>query len=584
MTTLPAADDGGWNELRQASRGDAIVDAVTADAVTADLTKVLDAIGLPIVVLRRDFTVACFNRAAAVVMSLAPSDIGRSPRAISFLSGLQKLESWCEDAISADVPMQHDIHVADKSFIVRIASYKDDRFSGTVLTFTNVTAFRASIDQAIYEREYAKAILNTVADPLVVFSADLQVLTANRAFYSLFRISRDAIQGLPLNKLGNGALDFPRLVVQLNDMLADDLPFQPLEVDCEWPDGRRRTMSLYACPCALPGHSAGMALLSFYDVTTRKEAEATNSRLAAIVEYSDDAIVTKDLSGIITSWNEGAQRIFGYAAEETIGKPITLLIPADRQDEETKILERIRRGERVETFDTVRQRKHGSLVEISVTISPVKDATGKIVGTSKIARDITDRKRAEETLRHLAQEVDHRSKNLLALVQATVHFSQADTPDAIKAAIEGRIRALSYVHELLAKSRWAGADLRSLVTEELSPYCSPGTARAEVDGPNLFLKPQSAQLIAMALHELTTNAVKYGALSILPGRVRVKWLQIANGKLALRWTETNGPPVKPPMRQGFGTRVLDRAIQQLKGEMRFDWRAEGLMCDIEIEA
>jgi PAS domain S-box-containing protein len=291
----------------------------------------------------------------------------------------------------------------------------------------------------------------------------------------------------------------------------------------------------------------------------------------------------RDISGIITTWNSGAERIFGYAAEEIIGKPITLLVPADRQDEEINILERVRRGERVATYDTVRQRKHGSLVEISVTISAVKDATGKIIGASKIARDISDRKRSEEALRLLAQEVDHRSKNLLALVQATVHFSQADTPDAIKATIEGRIQALSRVHELLAQSRWAGANLRSLVTEELSPYCPQGTARAEVDGPDVILKPNLAQLVAMALHELTTNAVKYGALSVSTGRVRVKWLRVADGKLVLRWTEMNGPPVKPPTRQGFGTRVLDRAIHQLKGKMRFDWQAEGLTCDIEVE-
>jgi two-component sensor histidine kinase len=233
-----------------------------------------------------------------------------------------------------------------------------------------------------------------------------------------------------------------------------------------------------------------------------------------------------------------------------IGKPITPLIPAGRQDEEINILERIRRGERVETYDTVRQRKHGSLVEISVTISAVKDATGKIIGASRIARDITDRKRSEEALRLLAQEVDHRSKNLLTLVQATVHFSKADTPDAIKAAIEGRIHSLSRVHELLAQSRWAGANLRSLVTEELSPYCPQGTARAEVDGPDLILKPNLAQLIAMTPHELTTNAVKYGALSVSTGHVRVKWFQAANGKLVLRWTETNGPPVNPPTGQG----------------------------------
>jgi PAS domain S-box-containing protein len=341
-------------------------------------------------------------------------------------------------------------------------------------------------------------------------------------------------------------------------------------------------MSLQACQFSLPVHSASMVLLSLHDVTTRKKVEANNSRLAAIVESSDDAIVTKDTSGIITSWNGAAQRIFGYAADEVIGKPITLLNPADRQNEEISILERIGRGERIESYDTVRRRKHGSLVDVFVTISPVRDAAGKIVGASQIARDITDRKQAEQARRLLAHEVDHRSKNLLTLVQAAVHFSEANTPDLIKVAIEGRIQALANVHTLLAHSRWEGADLRTMVMDELHPYCPQGTSRCEVDGPDLILKPQTAQLIAMALHELTTNAVKYGALSVSSGRVRIEWLHAANGKLVMLWTETDGPPVKAPKHKGFGTRMLDRTIRgQLNGDLRLDWRPEGLVCEIQ---
>ena len=194
-----------------------------------------------------------------------------------------------------------------------------------------------------------------------------------------------------------------------------------------------------------------MALLSFHDVTAHRKAEATNSRLAAIVESSSDAIVTNDINSIIRSWNRGAEQIFGYAAQEVIGKPITLLIPADRQNEEIDILERIKCGERIQSYDTVRQHKNGSLVDISMTISPVSDATGKIIGASKIARDIKDRKYAEEARSLLAHEVDHRSKNLLSLVQAAVHFSEGETPAAIKMAIEGRIQALANVHTLLVE-------------------------------------------------------------------------------------------------------------------------------------
>jgi PAS domain S-box-containing protein len=132
--------------------------------------------------------------------------------------------------------------------------------------------------------------------------------------------------------------------------------------------------------------------------------EETRQRLAAIVESSDDAILSKDLNGIIMSWNSGAQRLFGYTTEEVLGKSVTMLIPEDHRDEEPRILERIRRGERVEPYETIRQRKDGSLINISLTVSPIRDACGKVVGASKIARDITERKRSEQALARRREE------------------------------------------------------------------------------------------------------------------------------------------------------------------------------------
>ena len=188
------------------------------------------------------------------------------------------------------------------------------------------------------------------------------------------------------------------------------------------------------------------------DVTERKQIETALhekdeqlQRLASIVQSSDDAIVSKSLDGIITSWNKGAERVFGYTAEEAIGQPITIVIPQDRQDEERTILTRIRRGERIDHFETVRQRKHGSFIAVSLTISPVINSQGKIVGASKIARDITEQKRSQEQIATLAREAEHRSKNLLANVQAMVNLSQADAVNDLKKVIEGRIQALANV-------------------------------------------------------------------------------------------------------------------------------------------
>jgi PAS domain S-box-containing protein len=304
--------------------------------------------------------------------------------------------------------------------------------------------------------------------------------------------------------------------------------------------------------------------------------------LASIVEFSDDAIVSKNLDGVITSWNKGAERLFGYLAEEIIGKSITILIPPERLHEEHAILGRIRRGDRVDHYETVRRRKDGSLVDVSLTISPMRGAAGEIVGASKIARDITDRKRSEAQISVVAREAEHRAKNLLANVTAMVQLSQADTPDGLKEAIAGRIGALGNVHSLFAKSRWKGAELGSLIKQQLSPYSCDGEARTAFGGPAVTLKTELAQAIAVALHELATNAAKYGALSVANGRVRVEWSRAKDGQLQLCWTETGGPPVNPPTRKGFGTHMIGVMIRGQGGDVRLNWHAEGLACEIAL--
>ena len=364
--------------------------------------------------------------------------------------------------------------------------------------------------------------------------------------------------------------------------LKEKRPVRGMDAIAERPDGTRVPFLPYPTPLYDAAGTLIGAVNMLIDMTEWNRAEGTLQHFAAMVESSDDAIISKDLNGIITSWNKGAERIFGYLAEEMIGKSIKTLIPADLQSEENTIIERVRSGQRIEHYETVRQRKYGGLVDISLSVSPIKNAQGTIVGASKIARDISERKRDEAQIALLAREAEHRVKNVLATVQATVHLTQADTPDLLKQAIEGRIQALANVHALFVKSRWLGAELRSLVMQEILPYSQAGDARVRVDGPPLFLETSTAQTIAVALHELTTNAAKYGALSVPEGRVEIAWSHKADEHFTLRWTETGGPAVEPPTRKGFGTRVMEAMVKsQLQGEIRFDWRSEGLACEIK---
>jgi two-component sensor histidine kinase/CheY-like chemotaxis protein len=194
--------------------------------------------------------------------------------------------------------------------------------------------------------------------------------------------------------------------------------------------------------------------------------------------------------------------------------------------------------------------------------------------------DITERKRAEERQLLLAREVDHRAKNMLAVVLSILRLTRAPTTRDFIGAVEGRIQALAATHNLLSASRWEGANLRQIVDEELAPYKSDD--RAMADGPAAMLLPATAQSVALALHELATNAAKYGALSAERGRLTLHWW-IGKDALELEWTETGGPPTAPPTSQGFGLTIVRSSIEaQFRGSVKYDWRPEGLNCRLSI--
>jgi PAS domain S-box-containing protein len=322
------------------------------------------------------------------------------------------------------------------------------------------------------------------------------------------------------------------------------------------------------------------------DITDRKRAEQFVQRLASIVEFSDDAIVSKDLDGVIISWNRGAERLFGYRADEVIGKPIAILIPVDRLDEETEILDRIGRGERIDHYETLRRRKDGSLIEISLTISPVKNADGRIVGASKIARDITERRRAQEQQQLLIAEIKHRIKNTLTTVQSIAVQTLCSASSEERQAFIGRLRALAGAHDLVTLESWDRATVHDVVCRSLEAFRENHRERFLISGPrDLWLNASKSLLLAMGLYELGTNAVKYGALSNGSGTVCVAWelLQDAQGdRLKLCWRERGGPPVRPPEHKGFGSLLLERALEGGLGFARLDYEPQGLICTLEV--
>jgi PAS domain S-box-containing protein len=363
----------------------------------------------------------------------------------------------------------------------------------------------------------------------------------------------------------------------------------------ERPDGTRVRFRAYPTPFTDETGAIVGALNTLIDVTEYEHAEEIRQQLVSIVESSQDAIIAKDLSGIITNWNHGAEQLFGYTAEEVIGKPITILIPHDHLDEELDILGRIRRGERVDHYETVRRRKDGSLVEISLMVSPIRNADGRIVGASKIARDITERHRAEEQRQLLLREMNHRVKNLFSLASGVVTLSarSAETPEDLAIAVRERLAALARAHDLTLPDLSRGAvraetaiDLHSLVSTIISPFddTKPGGARVAIDGPDVWVGISAVTGVALLLHEFATNAAKYGAFSAPGGRIKIDW-SIAEGMLLLQWEELGGPPLEAPGDDaaGFGTMLARRIVGgQLGGRISHIWKRAGLIINLSL--
>jgi PAS domain S-box-containing protein len=476
-------------------------------------------------------------------------------------------------------------------------------------------------------------------------------------------------------------------------------------------------------------------------------------RLAAIVESSDDAIMSIDLDGNIATWNRGAEQLIGYKAEEAIGKPVTTLIPTDREGEEAEILGRIRRGERIDHYKTVRQRSDGTLIQVSLTISPIKDGAGTIIGASKIARDITGheralkslaermqeqaalyeftdrlfraacandvydaaleaiiralgcnrasillfddagimkfvawrglsddyrrrveghspwtrdtvdpqpiiigdidaaelelplkaavkaegigalafiplvvkgalvgkfmtyyatsrafseadmdlavtfarqlgfslermraedhRQRAERARELLLNESRHRIKNTLATVQAIAGQTLRDIPGSYQQIFLARLHALGDAHELLTSGDWTQAPLHDVVKRALKPFEPSQRNRFTHEGPDVWIPAQASLSLTMCLHELATNAAKYGALSNGTGQVCVNWQLLEPHKVKLTWREVGGPTVALPARTGFGTRLIETSFGRDDGAC-IEFRPEGLVCTMEL--
>src|SRR5262245_43919375 len=332
------------------------------------------------------------------------------------------------------------------------------------------------------------------------------------------------------------------------------------------------------------------------DVTERKRAEvalqASEAKFAGILAIAGDAIVSIDGNHRITLFNEAAEQLFGYSRSEMIGQPMDLLIPSRFRSVHHRHIERFTSGpdmprRMAEQREVPGRRKSGEEFPIEASISKVKIA-GEWVYTV-VLRDITERKRAQEHQRVLHAELDHRVKNVLATV-STVAARTMDASTSMQhfvASLDGRIRSMARTHELLSAAQWQGISVLELVRRELAPYATKGNT--DINGPAVMLKAEAGQAMGMVLHELATNAAKYGALSAQNGRVSIRWEHRLNGHprshLVLEWREVGGPSVVAPENSGFGTSTIrDLIPYEFGGTVDLSFAPSGVGCHLELPA
>jgi PAS domain S-box-containing protein len=320
------------------------------------------------------------------------------------------------------------------------------------------------------------------------------------------------------------------------------------------------------------------------------ELEASNARLleserrrSLALEAGQMGSWELDIRSGDCRWDRGQFRILGVDPNSFV-PTIENIRSFVHADDLTRIQKLIKEGTAEPTFESeVRILRPNGQVRCCICAAALtRNAEGRVVRVSGVTIDITDLKEAEERRTLLVREVDHRARNALAVVQSIVRLTKAGTIDAYVRAVEGRIRALSTAHALLSGSRWEGADLGGLVDEEMAPYQGGESERIVVQGPAVFLSPATAQILALVLHELATNAAKYGGLSNRSGQVMLTW-RVCEGCLALTWQETGGPAVVPPASQGYGTRVIAASVErQMGGRMLFDWQSAGLIFTMTV--
>jgi len=453
-----------------------------------------------------------------------------------------------------------------------------------VFCIVNETTERVKADAALREsEERLRAIFAQSAAGIALGDLTGKLLSVNDHFCRIVGRPRDELIGIRMQEI-TFADDLPENQRLFQHMVQTGESFE-IEKRYVRGDGSLVWVANSVSAIRDDGGNMSQAVAISVDIGERRHAQEIEKHLASMIASSNDAIMGIDLDMKITSWNAAAEKLYGYSQDEVVGRSVLMLVPDGRQEEEPRILTEVRAGRFVEPYETQRRRKDGRLVEVLLSVSPIRDANGRVIGASKTAHDITARKDAERLKSILVNELHHRVKNVLATVTAiarqTLGRDKANHEEV--EAFTSRLASLSRAQDLLVHADWQHADLKAVMQQALSPY--PVDA-FQIGGPSVPLPPRAVVSLSLALHELATNAAKYGALSAPGGQVSISWQfePLADNRLRIVWEERGGPEVAPPRRRGFGSTLIERLLSaELKGETKFVYEKSGVICVIEAE-
>jgi two-component system CheB/CheR fusion protein len=427
-----------------------------------------------------------------------------------------------------------------------------------------------------------KNLLDSTEIATMFLDDELRIKSFTPAMTDIFRL-RDSDRGRPVTDIAT--------ILNYSDLAEDAQRVQRrlsiVEREVEIRDGGM-TFIMRIRPYRTVDNLIDGVVITFLDITARKRTELSVQEHAAIVEASQDALVRASVRGTIETWNPAAARLFGYTAQEIVGQPTLLLWSPLQAQEHTALLAQAAAGTASDNVETVGRRKDGSEFDAELSIVPIFAENGQVLSIVKTVRNITERRRARFQREILLNELNHRVKNTLATVQsiATQTLRNESTLEAFRENFGARLIALSKSHDLLTRKNWEGASLHGLLMQECEPYQADGAPRFEIVGDDLQVPPRMALALGMVFHELTTNAAKYGALSVPAGRIDVSWnLHERDGQtyLHLQWTETGGPRVEKPRRSGMGSRLMKHGLaHELGGEARIDFDPSGVQYMIDV--